>query len=386
MSIRLRLTLIYGGLFFIAGLVLVAILYGLLARSLDPDGPVRPFQNRGQVQSQPPRNSDDDESDDDVRPVEERLAEARRDERREALRQIRVQGTIALIATGGGAILVGWFVAGRVLSPIRDITLHAQQASEKTLDQRIDLAGPEDELKELADTIDGMLDRLQDAFESQRRFSAEASHELRTPLAIMRAEADVALAAPDSTDRERALATSIISAVDRAERLIDGLLALARSESSLRDNHRVDLAELVGNVVGEQVRAADLAGIELDLTLESAVVRGDRALLWRLIGNLIENGIRYGERGGWLRVSVGTAGAFAVISVANNGPAVPAGQVERLFEPFARGDHSRRAASGHGLGLAIVRTVTDAHDGTVTAIANPEGGLTVTVSIPSSLD
>jgi len=385
MSIRLRLTLIYGGLFFIAGLVLVAILYGLLARSLDPDGPIRSFQNRGPVQSQPPQNSGEDQPDDDNRPVEERVAEARRDERREALRQIRRQGLVALIATGGGAILVGWLVAGRVLSPVREITLYAQQATEKTLDQRIHLAGPEDELKELADTIDGMLDRLQDAFESQRRFSAEASHELRTPLAIMHAEADVTLAAPDATDRERVLAASIISAVDRAERLIDGLLALARSESSLRDHDQVDLAELVGNVVGEQVRSADQAGIELDLTLGTATVNGDRTLLWRLAGNLIENGIRYGARGGWVRVSVDTVDALAVFTVANNGPAVPAGQVERLFEPFAQGDHGHRVASGHGLGLAIVRSVTDAHGGTVTAAANPEGGLTVTVSIPSSL-
>jgi signal transduction histidine kinase len=295
-----------------------------------------------------------------------------------------VQGGLALLITGGGALLLGWVIAGRVLSPVREITLHAQQASDKTLDQRINLQGPHDELKELADTIDGMLDRLQSAFESQRRFSAEASHELRTPLTIMRAEAEVALASLDATARELELAGKIVAAVDRAERLIDGLLALARSESKLRDNDLVDLAELVGNVVGEQVRSADLAGIQLDLALDPALVNGDRALLWRLIGNLIENSIRHGVRGGSVDVRVGTRAGMAELVVANSGQIVPPADVERLFDPFARGSQNRPAKAGLGLGLAIVKAVSDAHGGTVSAVANPEGGLTVTVRLPAA--
>ncbi|MEZ4496577.1 MAG: HAMP domain-containing sensor histidine kinase [Thermomicrobiales bacterium] len=376
MSIRARLTLLYGLLFFVAGLMLLVLLYAMLVRALDPAVPLRPFVERVQEQTQDVREQND-------RPIEEQLADARSDERRSALRQVRVRGMLALVVTGGVALVLGWVVSGSVLSPIRDITLHAQQANAKTLDQRIGLAGPDDELKELADTIDGMLERLQDAFESQRRFSAEASHELRTPLAIMRAEADVALASPDATERETALATSIIQAVDRSERLVDGLLALARSESSLRDRDEVDLAELVGNVVGEQVIAADQAGIELDLTLDPAVVNGDRALLWRLAGNLIENGIRHGVRGGWLNISVGTNDGFAELKVANNGQTIPPEQVERLFRPFEQGDHVRPSSGGLGLGLSIVRAVTDAHDGTISASANPGGGLTVIVRIPS---
>ena len=376
MSIRARLTLLYGLLFFVAGLMLLVLLYAMLVRALDPAVPLRPFVERVQEQTQDVREQND-------RPIEEQLADARSDERRSALRQVRVRGMLALVVTGGVALVLGWVVSGSVLSPIRDITLHAQQANAKTLDQRIGLAGPDDELKELADTIDGMLERLQDAFESQRRFSAEASHELRTPLAIMRAEADVALASPDATERETTLARSIIQAVDRSERLVDGLLALARSESSLRDRDVVDLAELVGNVVGEQVIAADQAGIELDLTLDPAVVNGDRALLWRLAGNLIENGIRHGVRGGWLNISVGTNDGFAELKVANNGQTIPPEQVERLFRPFEQGDHVRPSSGGLGLGLSIVRAVTDAHDGTISASANPEGGLTVIVRIPS---
>ncbi|MEZ4625562.1 MAG: HAMP domain-containing sensor histidine kinase [Thermomicrobiales bacterium] len=363
-------------MFFVAGLMLLVLLYAMLVRALDPAVPLRPFVERVQEQTQDVREQND-------RPIEEQLADARSDERRSALRQVRVRGMLALVVTGGVALVLGWVVSGSVLSPIRDITLHAQQANAKTLDQRIGLAGPDDELKELADTIDGMLERLQDAFESQRRFSAEASHELRTPLAIMRAEADVALASPDATERETALATSIIQAVDRSERLVDGLLALARSESSLRDRDEVDLAELVGNVVGEQVIAADQAGIELDLTLDPAVVNGDRALLWRLAGNLIENGIRHGVRGGWLNISVGTNDGFAELKVANNGQTIPPEQVERLFRPFEQGDHVRPSSGGLGLGLSIVRAVTDAHDGTISASANPGGGLTVIVRIPS---
>ncbi len=377
MSIRARLTLLYGLLFFVAGLMLLVLLYAMLVRALDPAVPLRPFVERVQEQTQEIREQDDN------RPIEEQLADARSDERRSALRQVRVRGMLALVVTGGVALVLGWVVSGSVLSPIRDITLHAQQANAKTLDQRIGLAGPDDELKELADTIDGMLERLQDAFESQRRFSAEASHELRTPLAIMRAEADVALASPDATERETTLARSIIQAVDRSERLVDALLALARSESSLRDRDVVDLAELVGNVVGEQVIAADQAGIELDLTLDPAVVNGDRALLWRLAGNLIENGIRHGVRGGWLNISVGTNDGFAELKVANNGQTIPPEQVERLFRPFEQGDHVRPSSGGLGLGLSIVRAVTDAHDGTISASANPEGGLTVIVRIPS---
>ena len=176
----------------------------------------------------------------------------RKEERQSALRQVRIQAWIALVVTSAGALLLGWLIAGQTLAPIREITAHAQHASEETLDERIDLRGPPDEFKELADTFDSMLDRLQAAFESQRRFAAQASHELRTPLAIIRAESDVALAAPDVTEREVEYATSIRDAADRSERLVDGLLALARSESTLRDSRRVDLAELAGDVVGEQ--------------------------------------------------------------------------------------------------------------------------------------
>ena len=282
------------------------------------------------------------------------------------------QGSIALVVTGAGALLLGWLVAGRALRPVQRITAHARRASQSTLADRIDLRGPPDELRELADTFDAMLDRLQAAFEAQRRFAAQASHELRTPLAIMRAEADVALNAPVVTERERRLAEAIRNATDRSERLVDGLLALARSESTLRDDATVDLTELVGDVVGEQARAADLANVELDLDLGEVdvMVSGDRALLWRLAGNLVENAIRYNRPKGWARVTVGLERGQAVLRVANSGPRVAAETVDALFEPFRRGVSSGRdRPAGFGLGLAIARTVALAHGGEIDAEA-----------------
>src|SRR5262249_25915002 len=257
-----------------------------------------------------------------------------------------------------------WLAAGRVLRPLRSITAHARHASEATLGDRIALRGPPDELKELADTIDAMLARLEAAFAAQPRFSAEASHELPTPLAIIRGEAAVALAAPDATDRERRLATSVRAAVDRSEHLVDGLLALARSDSTLRDDARVDLAELVGDVVGEQTQAASAAGVELDLNLDTATVAGDRTLLWRMAGNLVENAIRYNRPGGWARAPAGTEAGVAAVRVETSGPPVDPAVIADLFEPFRRGTRDRRGQpSGHGLGLAIVRSVAAVHAG-----------------------
>jgi signal transduction histidine kinase len=384
-TVRLRLTLLYGGLFLATGLLLLAIMYGLLAQSFQDrrgDGDGRGGHGTGQSRG-------DDQgvggpgADINQPSVEDQVESARQEERDAALRQVQVQGGIALVVATAVALLLGWIAAGRVLRPLRAITVHARHASAATLGDRIGLRGPPDELKELADTIDDMLARLEAAFAAQRRFAAEASHELRTPLAIIRAEADVALGAPDATERERRLADSVRDAVDRSERLVDGLLALARSESTLRDDARVDLAELVGDVVGEQARAASAAGVALDLDLGAATVAGDRTLLWRMVGNLVENAIRYNRSGGWVRVAAATEGGEAVVRVENSGPVVEPTVVAELFEPFRRGARDRRGQpSGHGLGLAIVRSVVAVHGGSVAAAAPAEGGLTVVTRFP----
>lgn len=376
-TVRLRLTLLYGGLFIVASAILLALTYGLLGQALQPLDPSDPDDAEF--------DSGDQEGEHEGS-FEEQLFAARNEERAEALSAVLTQSLVALIVTSAGAIVLGWVMAGRVLRPIRQITAHARHASEATLGERIGLRGPPDELKELGDTIDAMLGRLESAFAAQRWFAAQASHELRTPLAVIHAEADVALAAPDATDRERRLGAAVRAAADRSERLVDGLLALARSESTLRDNTRLDLAELVGDVVGEQARAADAAGISLDLELETAPIAGDRMLLERLVGNLVENAIRHNHRGGWVRVSVTMHAGTAVLRVANSGPALASGTVAALFEPFQRGrsggpDRPR----GFGLGLAIVRSVAIAHDGEVEAISPAEGGLVVTVRLPTAV-
>lgn len=294
---------------------------------------------------------------------------------------------LALLIATVGAIALSWLVAGRLLQPLRAITRHARDASQHTLSDRIALGGPRDELRELADTMDAMLARLQAAFDSQRHFAAQASHELRTPLAIIQAEADVALASPDALPRERDLALAVRTAAVRSERLVDGLLTLSRSESSMIDSVPLDLADLTGDVVGDLIGEADAAGLAIDLRLDAAPVEGDRALLERLIVNLIRNAIRYNRPDGWVRIAVAGDGVAqprtAVLSVVNAGPAVPAGEVEALFQPFRRGTGAARArVAGFGLGLSIVRSVATVHGGEVTARPGPDGGLEVRVELP----
>jgi signal transduction histidine kinase len=374
LTVRLRLTLLFGGLFIVSSILLLALTYGLLGQALSPLDP----PELGEIVSPSADQEGEFEGS-----FDERLLEARNEERVAALGAVLTQSLIALVLTSAAAMVLGWVIAGRVLRPIRQITAHAQRASEATLGERIGLRGPPDELKELSDTIDAMLGRLESAFAAQRWFAAQASHELRTPLAVMGAEADVALTAADATERERRLGKAVRAAVDRSERLVDGLLALSRSESTLRDNTRIDLAELVGDVVGEQTRAADAAGVSLDLALETAPVVGDRMLLERMVDNLVENAIRHNHRGGWVRVSVATEGPHSLLYVANGGPVLDPEVVSALFEPFQRGrGQGPGRHRGFGLGLAIVRSVATAHDGEVEATSPAAGGMVVTVRLP----
>jgi signal transduction histidine kinase len=251
--------------------------------------------------------------------------------------------------------------------------------SERNLDQRIAFDGPADELKELADTLDAMLARLDGAFQAQRRFAADVSHEIRTPLSIIKAEAEVTLGDGLSTERERRLARSVLEAADRAEALVASLLALGRSESTMLSHQVVDLAELAGDVVGERVEAANAAKVQLELDLGTALVEGDPYLLERLLANLVDNGITHNlDDGGWLRVSVDTRTSVVVVRVENSGPLLSDDDVDRITEPFHRLSDDR---PGFGLGMAIVRSVVAAHDGFVKLRAGPQGGLSVTVEL-----
>jgi signal transduction histidine kinase len=395
LTIRLKLTLWYGGLFLLAGILLIALNFFLVRDSLTP----APEKARAAVAERfgiPPGDLEFNsvfglpgQMQRYVQihgiPLPRLLDEAQRELKAEALRQLWIKSLLALAIMTVITFGLAWLLAGRMLRPLHAITGTARRLSESTLHERIALKGPRDELKELADTFDGMLARLDTAFTTQKEFVANASHELRTPLTIIRTEIDVALSDPDISQQElQEMGSAIGEAVDRSEKLIDGLLLLARADAS-PDLVDLDLAELAEGEVELSSHEADALGLRLELDLKPAPVKGDRALLERLVGNLIENAIRHNVQNGWFTVKTAVEGDQAVLHVANSGPVVPPEQVDRLFERFFRPDKSRsRKTGGFGLGLSIVKAVATAHGGSVQVTAPPTGGLIVAVSLAAT--
>ena len=370
MSVRLRLTLVYAGVLVVCGALLLLASYGLVARSIDTTA-APPSPGRGGVSYST-----------EIQMREHVSAQIQDD----TLADLRLNYGLALSAMAMGAVALGWLLAGRALRPLGAIAATARGIGRESLDRRVELAGPGDELKELADTIDGMLARLDRAFADQQRFVANASHELRTPLAVIRAEVDVALADPDLPAAElRATAERVRAATDRSERLIESLLTLARSEAEAAA--RPEVVDLAGAAdLGLEGVAPELreAGVAVRRDLAGACVRGDRRLIERLVANLIENAVRHNSPGGWVAVETGVRDGVARLRVENTGPRVAPDQVDALLEPFQR--LARHAAgSGAGLGLSIVRSVAEAHGGRVEVEARPAGGLDVGVELPAAL-
>jgi signal transduction histidine kinase len=262
------------------------------------------------------------------------------------------------------------------------ITAAAQRLSLSTLHERIALTGPDDELRRLAGTFDAMLDRLERAVDSQRRFIANASHELRTPLAVQRTAIEVGLAEP-TPERVERIRTELLRNTLRSERLIDGLLLLAKGERGLDTREPVDLSAVVNEVMAESLGRAGAAEVALRAqTVRRVTVLGDEVMLGQLVTNLVQNAIRYNVPGGSVHIQI-SEGTGLVVS--NTGPHVPPERADELFEPFRRLDAERTgSAEGAGLGLSIVAVIARAHGGTVTLRPNPGGGLTVQVSLPSS--
>ena len=299
----------------------------------------------------------------------------------DALHRLLLEYIVALGVMTMIAVVTGWLLAGRALSPLRKITATARRVSGENLGERIALDGPADELKELADTFDGMLERLDGAFAGQRHFVANASHELRTPLAIMRTEVDVALADPDASTAElRGMGEAVRETVDRCERLIASLLLLARSEAAPTHEEPVDLAVLVGDCITDLRAHSHEAGVEVRDDLAPAWCRGDMALLERLVANLLDNGIRHNERGGFLEVSTRVHSGQVVLHVFNGGTRIDPAIAASLAEPFRRLD---RSVAGFGLGLSIVSSVAQAHGGTFAMRPRDPGGLDVLVKLPA---
>ncbi|MGW9213012.1 sensor histidine kinase [Embleya sp. NPDC055664] len=381
-AIRARLTLVYGVLFFVAGVVVLGVTYLLVSQQLPTDsqvtmsGPQAPGEAGGPVS-------------DPAAPQRQFTHASNGSTRSDALSALLTQGGIAVAAVGLAATLLAWLVAGRMLQPLQRMTDTARRiaeapAADRNLHERIALAGPEDELKRLADTFDLMLERLDHSFDGQRRFIANASHELRTPLALNQALLEVAIYRREASDDVRNLGETLLEINSRHERLIDGLLLLARSEHDVVERSFVDLADIVEHVASQ---VSSEGSVKVEAAAEEAATTGNPVLLERLVQNLVENGIRYNVSDGWVRLSSHTASdGWAVVEVANTGPVVPRYEVPSLFEPFRRLGDERpaRRTKGAGLGLSIVRAVARAHGGEVTAEPRDGGGLVVRLRLPGT--
>jgi signal transduction histidine kinase len=385
-TVRLRLTLLYGSLFLVSGAVLLAVTYLLFRNATEGRGVTGPQGAIVGTATSPPSGERRVAGEPGI--TEEQLQasadqlRAQADQQRAAdLRELLTQSGIALAIMTLLSIVLGWIIAGRALRRLRTITTTAQEISATNLHQRLALDGPDDELKQLGDTFDGLLARLEAAFRSQHQFVANASHELRTPLARQLALGQLAVDDPSATvESLRAAHKRVLAAGREQARLIEALLTLARSEGGLDRLEPLDLA-----AVTDQVLLRADAGVHLTTSIHRAPTSGDPHLVERLVANLVDNALRYNTDDGTVTVTTETSAGHATLTVANTGPIVPATEVERLFQPFQRLDPSRtRQNGGLGLGLSIVHAIATAHDATVTAQPRQGGGMNITVTFPGT--
>ncbi|MFF4269900.1 sensor histidine kinase [Streptomyces sp. NPDC001536] len=381
-TIRIRLTLLYGGMFLIAGILLLSIIYLLAANALNV-GSDLPFkvvtgtvssENCNIVSTQLPASE-----------LNHALNECVNEQRQHALDNLLSRSLLALLGLAIIAFAFGYAMAGRVLSPLGRITRTARAVAGSDLSRRIELDGPDDELKELADTFDDMLERLQRAFTAQQRFVGNASHELRTPLAINRTLLEVHLSDPGAPVELQQLGKTLLATNERSEQLVEGLLLLARSDNQIVERKPVDLAEVAEQAVDQVHAEAHAKGVEIRGERQSAVVQGNGVLLERIALNLVQNAVRYNvPDDGWVEVTTEVLHGQAVLVVSNTGPVVPAYEIDNLFEPFKRLRGADRTGSdkGVGLGLSIVRSVARAHGGHIYAQPREGGGLVMRVTLP----
>jgi signal transduction histidine kinase len=399
LTVRARLTAFYGGLFLLAGTALLAITYLLLAQALNSqsfsrsaiiavpgiavasvDGTLPTETESGMTAPQPaePLNLTPEERQQAEKTFE--LAQALQVQfRQQTLTSLLRQGALALAGVGIVGIWLGWLAARRTLRPLQEITATARRVAERNLHERIGLTGPQDELRQLADTFDDMLARLDAAFGSQRRFVANASHELRTPLTINRTLIEVALSHPDPPAELRQLGATLLTVNARHERLIEGLLVLAGSEQRLTTHDPVDLAAVTTRLVTVARPEAAAADIDLRLSTAPLPVIGDPILLERAVQNLLQNAIAYNVPHGTVTVTC----AGTCLTITNTGPTIAAYEIPGLFEPFRRLTDRIGSTDGSGLGLSIVRSVVTAHGGEITAEPRPAGGLIITMRFPA---
>jgi signal transduction histidine kinase len=374
-TIRLRLTALYGTLFLVSGAGLLAIT-NVLARSWPwPALVVSPDRGEsGHIQPAPS-------------PIPAQVRAEAAAQHAAALNQLLAGSAIALGVMAVASVALGWLVAGRVLRPLRDMTATTRAISAEDLSQRLAVPGPGDELKDLGDTIDGLLHRLETAFAAQRRFAASASHELRTPLAMMRTSLDVATAKPEPVPHElTVLAGKLREGLDLADHLVENLLLLARAQHGASDNQEtISLGPLMASAI--QARADLIAGLGLEVrcAADGPLVTGNPVLLAQLTGNLIDNAVRHNHPGGWIHAQLTRTGSVARLLVENSGPVLDPGNVASLTQPFRRlGTDRTGSATGTGLGLSIIEAIAAAHGGTLRLHARPEGGLRAIIDLPAS--
>ncbi|WP_306318126.1 MULTISPECIES: HAMP domain-containing sensor histidine kinase [unclassified Streptomyces] len=380
-TIRIRLTLLYGGMFLIAGILLLSIIYLLAAQALDVGGTL-PFKvTDGHVISTscnfPTGNISASE-------LNDLMNDCVNQQRQHALDTLLSRSLMALMGLAVIAFAFGYAMAGRVLSPLGRITRTARRVAGTDLTRRIELDGPDDELKELSDTFDEMLDRLERAFTAQQRFVGNASHELRTPLAINRTLLEVHLSDPGAPVELQQLGKTLLATNERSEQLVEGLLLLARSDNQIVERKPVDLAEVASQAIDQARTEADEKGVEIRGERKEAVIQGNGVLLERIALNLVQNAVRYNiPEGGWVEVDTEAQHGQAVLVVVNTGPVVPAYEIDNLFEPFRRLRTERTGSDkGVGLGLSIARSVARAHGGRITAEPREGGGLVMRVTLP----
>jgi signal transduction histidine kinase len=376
-TVRLRLTLLYGGLFLVSGVVLLAITYFLVTTTIFGEAVL---ETRSATSPGPPPPAVG-------RPSTHMSGSSGPDQ----LRQLLILSGIALAGMLAVSIAAGWLMAGRVLRPLRTMTATTRQISEQNLQQRLAAAGPDDELKDLADTIDGLLARLDAAFDAQknaldaqRRFVANASHELRGPLTRERAAIEVALADPEASATSlRSTFERVLAVTKQQERLLEALLVLARGQAGLDRWEPFDLAAVTDEVLLARHAEVRRRRLRVDAALDPTLALGDPRLAERLVSNLVDNAIRHNLPAGWVRIQTSSRAGRAALSVANSGPAVPPAEVDRLLRPFQRGGADRTGhREGHGLGLSIVAAVAAAHHAELRVRARAEGGLDVVVGFP----
>jgi len=405
-TVRWRLTLLYGGMFLVCGTALLAVTYTLVSHGItggvgieQPPGPGggngghdAPVPGGGGPTLPPPNLKMPRTPPAVLRVMESsagqeflRLVETQ--QKVEELHQLEIESAIALGIMAIVSGLLGWVVAGRVLRPLRTITATTQQISEDNLHRRLDLAGPRDELRTLAETIDNLLARLEAAFESQRRFVANASHELRTPLATMRAALDVVSAKPYlSASQVRALDASLREDLDQADRLLESFLVLARAQRGvLGEETAVSLAQVAGDALASRHEAIASKQIEVHSALAPASVEGSETLLERMVDNLLDNAVRHNQPCGLISVTCETDRETARLVVESDGSVLDGDAVGQLAEPFRRLAAQRTGSeNGHGLGLSIVAAVATAHGGELRLYARERGGLGAEVILPAA--